>query len=166
MKDIYTNSSKTVHLHKERNKINRCQQDTQIKNVESYIYLRQRFSARDKTQDKEIQRRITAGWAALPKHRDIFKGNIGTCLKRIVYNSTVFPAMSYGAKNTSTHHLSKEQASSRTNKDGKEYVKHQIRDNRWTLRITTRKRKDLEKGRRDGGETNWTTTGRVPSGRG
>ena len=74
-----------------------------------------------------------------------------------------------------THHPSKEQASSRTSKDGKEYVKHhiseqkikhldkrkdnvtdvieqirrqkwtwaghvsRIRDNRWTLRITTRK---------------------------
>ena len=34
------------------------------------------------TKDKEIQRRITAGWTAFANHRDIFKGNIGTCLKR------------------------------------------------------------------------------------
>ena len=35
--------------------------NTQIENVESYIYLGQRYSTRDKNQDKEIQRRITAG---------------------------------------------------------------------------------------------------------
>ena len=52
-----------------------------------------------------------------PDGQDIFKGNIGTSLKRQIYNS----AMTYG-----TQHLSKEQASSRTNKDGNEYVKHHI----------------------------------------
>ncbi|KAK2170757.1 hypothetical protein NP493_1143g00035 [Ridgeia piscesae] len=61
--------------------------NTQIENVESYIYLGQRYSARDKYQGNEIQRRITAGWTAFAKHRDIFKGNIGTCLKRQIYNS-------------------------------------------------------------------------------
>ena len=60
--------------------------NTQIENVESNIYLRQKYSTRDKNQDKEIQRRITAGWTAFVKHRDIFMGNIGTCLKRQVYN--------------------------------------------------------------------------------
>ena len=44
----------------------------QIKNVESYIYPGQRYSTRDKNQDKEIQRKITAGWTAFDKHRDIF----------------------------------------------------------------------------------------------
>ena len=53
------------------------------------IYLGQIYSTRAKNQDKEIQRRITAGWTAFAKHRDIFKGNIGTCLKRQVYNSCV-----------------------------------------------------------------------------
>ena len=38
-----------------------------------------------------------SGWTAFTKHRDIFKGNIGTCLKRQVYNSCVLPAMTYGA---------------------------------------------------------------------
>ncbi|KAK2184475.1 hypothetical protein NP493_265g02030 [Ridgeia piscesae] len=32
------------------------------------------------------------------KHPDICKGNIGTCLKRQVYNSCVLPAMTYGAE--------------------------------------------------------------------
>ena len=35
---------------------------TLIENVEMYIYLGQRYSTRGKNQDKEMQRRITAGW--------------------------------------------------------------------------------------------------------
>ena len=62
-----------------------------------------------------------AGWTGFAKHRDIFKGNIGTCLKRQVYNSCAHPGMAYG-----TDHPSKEHASSRTNKDGNESVKHHI----------------------------------------
>ena len=38
--------------------------NTQIEKVESYIYLGQGYSTRDKNQDKEIQRRITVGWTA------------------------------------------------------------------------------------------------------
>ena len=62
------------------------------------IYLGQRHSTRDKNQDKEIQRRIMAGWTAFAKHPDIFKGNIGTCLKRQVYNSSELLIKSYGAE--------------------------------------------------------------------
>ncbi|KAK2183438.1 hypothetical protein NP493_312g04010 [Ridgeia piscesae] len=73
--------------------------NTQIENVESYIYLGQRYSTRNKNQVTEIQRRITAGWTVVfVKHRNIFKGNIGTCLKRQVYNSCALPAMTYGAE--------------------------------------------------------------------
>ncbi|KAK2189755.1 hypothetical protein NP493_98g05014 [Ridgeia piscesae] len=57
-----------------------CVKNTQIKNVESYVYMGQRYSTRDQNQDKEIQRRITAGLTAFAKHRDIFDGNIETCL--------------------------------------------------------------------------------------
>ena len=71
---------------------------TQVENIESYIYGGQRYSTRDKNQDKEIQRRLTAGWTAFAKHRDIFKSNTGPCLKRQVYNSCVLPAMTYGAE--------------------------------------------------------------------
>ena len=46
--------------------------NTQIENVESYVYLGHRYSTRHKNQDKEILR--------------IFKGDTGTCLKRQVYN--------------------------------------------------------------------------------
>ena len=88
--------------------------NTEIENVESYIYLGQRYSTRDKNQDKEIKRRILAGWTAFAKHRDIFKGNIGTCLKRQVYNSCVFPAMTYGAETWALTTQAKN--SSRTNR--------------------------------------------------
>ena len=58
----------------------------------------QHYSLKEKNQDKEIQRRIMAGWAAYAKHRDIFKSNLAICLKRQVYNSCVVPAMTYGAE--------------------------------------------------------------------
>ncbi|KAK2185232.1 hypothetical protein NP493_241g01029 [Ridgeia piscesae] len=61
----------------------------QLENAESYFYLGQRYSTKDKNQENEIQGRITAGWTAFAKHRDIFKGNIGIRLKRQVYNSCV-----------------------------------------------------------------------------
>ena len=46
-------------------------------------------------------------------------------MKRQVYNSCVLPAMTHGAKHGHSPPEQK-QASSRTNKDGKEYVKHHI----------------------------------------
>ena len=69
-----------------------------IENVPGYMYLGQHYSLKEKNQDKEIQRRIMAGWAAYAKHRDIFKSNLAICLKRQVYNSCVLPAMAYGAE--------------------------------------------------------------------
>ena len=45
-----------------------------------------RDSTKDKNQYKNSQRRITVGWTAVAKHRDIFKGNIGTCMKKQVHN--------------------------------------------------------------------------------
>ena len=69
-----------------------------IENVQGYVYLGQHYSLKEKNQNKEIQRRIMAGWAAYAKHRDIFKSNLAICLKRQVYNSFVLPAMTYGAE--------------------------------------------------------------------
>ena len=40
--------------------------NTEIENAESYFYLGQRYSTRDKNQDKEIQRRITQNGQLLP----------------------------------------------------------------------------------------------------
>ena len=58
----------------------------------------QQYSLKEKNQDKEIQRRIMAGWAAYAKYRDIFKSNLAICLKRHVYNSCELPAMTNGAE--------------------------------------------------------------------
>ena len=38
---------------------------TKIENIESYVYLGQRCSSRNKNQDKEILRITTASWTAL-----------------------------------------------------------------------------------------------------
>ena len=69
-----------------------------IENVPGYVYLGQHYSLKEKNQDKEIQQRIMAGWAAYAKHRDTFKSNLSICLKKQVYNSCVLPAMTYGAE--------------------------------------------------------------------
>ena len=47
-----------------------------IETVHGYAYLGQHYSLKAKNQDKEIQRRIMAGWAAYAKNRDIFKNNL------------------------------------------------------------------------------------------
>ena len=69
-----------------------------IANVQATCTWDNTTASKEKKQDKEIQRRIMAGWAAYAKHRDIFKSNLAICLKRQVYNSCVLPAMTYGAE--------------------------------------------------------------------
>ena len=69
-----------------------------IVNVQGYVYLVQDYRLKEKNQDKRIQRRIMAGWAAYANHRDIFKSNLAICLKRQVYNSCVLSAMIYSAE--------------------------------------------------------------------
>ena len=98
--------------------------NTQIENDESYIYMGQIYRTSNKNQDKEIQRRITAEWTVFAKHREIFKGKIGTCLKRQIYMRN--SSSDIRRVNMDTHHTCKEQATSCTNKDEKEYVKHHM----------------------------------------
>ena len=52
-----------------------------IENAKGYVNLGQHYSLKEKNQDKEIQRRIMAGWATYAKHRDIFKSNLAICPK-------------------------------------------------------------------------------------
>ena len=129
-----------------------------------YVCLGQKYSTRDKNEDKEIQGRITAGWVAYDKHRDIFKGIIGTCLKREVYISCILPAMTYSADTWALTNQAKMDRSTLnvTYRDRKANIwvreKRKVtdvieqvrrrkwtwaghvsrkRDNRWALRITT-----------------------------
>ena len=92
--------------------------NTQIENVESYIYLGRRYSTSYKNQEKEFQRRITAGWTALAKHLEIFKGNIGSRLHA--------SSNDIRRENMGTHQPCNGQASSCVNKYVKECVKHHI----------------------------------------
>ena len=86
-----------------------------IENVQGYVYLAQHYSLEENNQDKEIQRRIRAGWAAYAKHRDIFRSNLAICLKRQVYHSCVLPAMIYGAETwTLTKQAQKKLAAAQT----------------------------------------------------
>ena len=68
-----------------------------VENIQCYVYLGQHYSFKEMNQDKDIQRSIVAGWAAYPKHRDIFKSNLAICLKRQVYNSCVLQTLTYDA---------------------------------------------------------------------
>ena len=61
--------------------------NVQIEIVQGYVYLGQHCSIKEKNQDKEILRKIMAGWASYSKHRDIFKSNLAICLKRQMCNS-------------------------------------------------------------------------------
>ena len=93
-----------------------------IENVPGYVY----YSLKKKNQDKEIQRRVLAGWAAYAKHRDIFKSNLAICLKRQVYNSCVLPAITYGAETCTLGQTTTEQTCGRTDQNGKRYAQHHI----------------------------------------
>ena len=87
-----------------------------IENAQGYVYLGQHYSLKEKNQDKEIQRRIIAGWAAYAKHRDTFKSNLAICLKRQVYNS-VLPAMTLWCRDLDTDETSTEQTCGRTDQN-------------------------------------------------
>ena len=60
---------------------------TKVMMEKRHINICQQHSDRD----NQIQRRITAGWTAFAKHREI-------SMKRQVYNSCILPAMTYGAE--------------------------------------------------------------------
>ena len=72
-----------------------------------------------------IERRITAVWTAFAKHRDIFKGNIGT--KRQIYNSCVHPTVTYGAETWALITQSKNRLSAAQTKMER-FVKHTYPD--------------------------------------
>ena len=97
-----------------------------IENVPGYVYLGQYYSIKEKNQDKEIQRRIMAGWAAYAKHWDIFKSNIAICLKRQVYNSCVVPAMTYGSETCTLTKQAQNKLAAAQTQYGKKYAQHHI----------------------------------------
>ena len=87
-----------------------------IENVLGYVYLGQHYSLKEKNQDKEIQRRIMAGWVYLQKQPCHLPEETGVQL---------LCAASYDIwcrDQTST-----EQTCGRTDQHGKKYAQHHIR---------------------------------------
>ena len=83
-----------------------------------------------KNKDKEIERRITAGWTALAKHRDIFNGSIGTCVKMQDYTSSVLPTLTYGAESWALTTQAKNKLAAAQTKMEKSMLNIIYRDNR------------------------------------
>ena len=125
----------------------------------------------EKNQDKEIQRRVMAGWAAYAKHRDIFKSNLAICLKRQVYNSCVLPAMTYGAETwTLTKQAHNKLAATQTKMD-RSMLNITYKDRRTNIWVRERTKLidiiyTVRKMKPRDGETTWTNTGATRYGRG
>ena len=95
-----------------------------IENVPGYVYLGQHYGLKENNQDKEIKRRIMAGWAAYAKHRDIFKSNLAICLTGV----QLLCAACYDiwCRDLNTGQTSTEQTCGRTDQNGKKYAQHHI----------------------------------------
>ena len=69
-----------------------------IEKVEEYKYLGQTLSLND-TINKEVQARITAGWRAFGRHKNILlEKEIPMTLKKRVFDSCILPTISYGSE--------------------------------------------------------------------
>ena len=66
----------------------------EVEEVDDYVYLGQLVTMKNDKTD-EIKRRISAGWGAFSKYRDIMRSKIPMCLKLKVYNQCIQPAMTY-----------------------------------------------------------------------
>ena len=95
-----------------------------IENVQGYVYLGQHYSLKEKNQDKEIQRRIMAGWAAY--------ANTGTSSKATLppeeTGVQLLCAASYDiwCRDLDTDQTSTEETCGRTDQNGKKYAQHHI----------------------------------------
>ena len=68
-----------------------------VKKVEEYVYLGQLVTMKSDKTD-EIKRRITAGWRAFGKYKDILKSKMPMCLKKKLYNQCIQAAITYGCQ--------------------------------------------------------------------
>ena len=92
------NRSKTkVMFNRNANRLTIKIEDEDLEQVEEYNYLGQIIKL-EKDHEIEIKRRITIGWKAFYKNKDIMKSTLPICLKRKVYNECIIPAMTYGCE--------------------------------------------------------------------
>lgn len=72
--------------------------NNRIELVHKYVYLGHEIKISRDNQTCELARRITLGWAAYGKMRDIFRANIPIHLKRKAFNQCILPVLTYGAE--------------------------------------------------------------------
>jgi len=65
--------------------------------VDEIVYLGQQITMKS-SRSGEIQRRISAGWIAFAKYRNILKSSIPICLKRKLYHQCIEPVITYGCQ--------------------------------------------------------------------
>uniref|UniRef100_A0A8C9S512 ribonuclease H n=1 Tax=Scleropages formosus TaxID=113540 RepID=A0A8C9S512_SCLFO len=76
-------------------------QGDEIEEVEEYVYLGQEVNMR-RDMEKEISRRIRAGWKAFNSIKDVLKGKLDKTTRANLFNGTVLPAMLYGSETWAT----------------------------------------------------------------
>ena len=100
--------------------------NVQIEIVQGYVYLGQHYSLKEKNQDKEIQRRIMAGWAAYAKHLGYLQKH--PCHLPEETGVQLMCAASYDiwCRDQDTDQTSTGQTCGRTDQNGKKYAQHYI----------------------------------------
>ena len=100
--------------------------NVQIEIVQGYVYLGQHYSLKEKNQDKEIQRRIMAGWAAYAKHLGYLQKQ--PCHLTEETGVQLKSAASYDiwCRDQDTDQTSTGQTFGRTYQNGKKYAQHHI----------------------------------------
>ena len=101
--------------------------NTQIENIESYAYLGQRYSTRDKNHPRRFKGESRPDGQHSPSTATYSR----VALKHNIRNETSVKLMRTSSNdirrgNMGTHHPSKDRGSSYANKDGKVSVKHHI----------------------------------------
>ena len=68
-----------------------------IEKVEEYVYVGT-LTEMSKKLDIELSRRITAGWKAFWKYKDVLKSELSICMKRKIFNQCILSVLTYGCE--------------------------------------------------------------------
>lgn len=71
--------------------------DRKLEYIKDFVYLGQIMSFENRAE-KELNRRITNGWAQFHSLRFILRSEISMDLKKSVFNSCILPVLTYGAQ--------------------------------------------------------------------
>ena len=97
-----------------------------IENFQGYVHLGKHYSLKEKNQDREIQRRIMAGWAVYCQTPGYLQKQ--PCHLPEETGVQLLCAASYDiwCRDLDTDQTSTEQTCSRTDQNGKKYAQHHI----------------------------------------